>query len=112
MSRSLQGYEARAAELDRVAVMERPEGVLRARGGTQIDDSAGPIPELEMAGEEVGVQMCQKHVCDAQPMPRGERHIAVDVALGVDDGGDPRLLVADQIGGVCQAIEVELLQDH
>ena len=112
MSRGLQRDEARAAELDRVAVMERPEGVLRARGGAQIDDSSGAIAELEMARKEVGMEMRQEHVGDPQPMFRCEPQIAVDVALGVDDGGDPCLLVADQVGGVCQAIEVELLQNH
>jgi hypothetical protein len=40
----------------------------------------------------------------------GEGQVLIDVPLRIDDGGCLRLLVADQIRGVRQAIEVELFQ--
>jgi len=36
----------------------------------------------------------------------------LDVALGIDDGRRARLLVAHQVRGVRQAIQVELVEDH
>ena len=95
--RGFQWLETCAADVDRVAVMERPEVVLRVRGGAQIDGGAGSIAELEMTRKEVGMEVRQEHVRDLQPMFQCEREIAVDVALRIDDGRDPCLLVAYQV---------------
>jgi len=38
--------------------------------------------------------------------------IALDVTLGIDDGGCAGLLVTDQVRSVREAIEIELLEDH
>jgi len=65
-----------------------------------------------MTGDEVGVKVRQKHVRDAQIVPGGEGQILVDIPLGIDDGGDTGVLVADEIGRMGEAIEVELLQEH
>jgi hypothetical protein len=45
-------------------------------------------------------------------MLRGERQVLFDVALRVDDGRRARLLVADEIRRVREAIQVELFEDH
>ena len=67
MSGCLQRDEANTAELDGVAVMERLEGVLRACGGAQVDGRARAIAEFEMACDEIGVQVRQERVGNAQP---------------------------------------------
>ena len=36
----------------------------------------------------------------------------VDVALGIDHGRLAALLIGDQVGGMGEAAEVELLEDH
>jgi hypothetical protein len=56
--------------------------------------------------------MREKHVADPQLMLSGERQILTDVALRIDHRRDARVLVADQVRRVCEAIEVELLEDH
>ena len=38
--------------------------------------------------------------------------IALDVTLGIDDGGSAGLLVTDQVRSVSKTIEIELLEDH
>jgi len=38
--------------------------------------------------------------------------IALDITLGIDDGGCAGLLVTDQVRSVREAIEIELLDDH
>jgi hypothetical protein len=65
-----------------------------------------------VAGQEIGVKMRQKDVGNAQPVFRGERQVAIHVALGVDDSRDARGLIANQVRGVSEAIQVELLEDH
>ena len=48
----------------------------------------------------------------SRPCSRRERQVLVDVALRIDDGRRPRLLVADQVRRVREAIQIELFQDH
>ena len=47
-----------------------------------------------------------------RPCSASKREVLIDVALRIDDRGDAGLLVADQVGRVRQALEIELLQDH
>ena len=68
-----------------------------------------PVRSRSSTRDEVGVEVRQEHVGDAQPVFGRETDIAVDIALRVDDGGDSGLFVTDDVGGVRQAIEVELL---
>ena len=65
-----------------------------------------------MPGDEVGVEMGEEHVRDAQPVLGGNAKVLIDVALRIDDGRGARLLVADEIRRVRQAIQIELVQDH
>ena len=101
-----------AAELDRLAVVERMEGVFRAGGGAEVDGRAGAIAQLQVAGQEVGMKVGEEDVRDPQPVVRGEGEVAVHVPLGVDHGRNSAGFVPDQVGRVREAIEVELLQDH
>ena len=43
---------------------------------------AGAIAQLEMPGDEVGVEVREEHVADRETMLSGEREVLVDVALG------------------------------
>ena len=65
-----------------------------------------------MAGDEVGVEVRQEDVRDLQIVLGGEREVLIDVALGIDDRRDVRLLVADEVRRVRQAIEIELFENH
>ena len=65
-----------------------------------------------MPGDEVGVEVREEDVRDPQAVLGGEREVLIDVALRIDDRRRVRLLVADQIRRVREAIQIELLEDH
>ena len=52
------------------------------------------------------------NVRDLQFVRGGEGEILIDITLRIDDRRGVRRLVADEIGGVRQAIQIKLLQDH
>ena len=65
-----------------------------------------------MPGDEVRVQMGEEDVADRETMLPGEGDVTIDVALGVDDRGDLGFFVGDQVGGMGEAPEIELLEDQ
>ena len=85
---------------------------IRSRGSAQIDLRADAIAELEVAGNEVGMKVREEDVLDFETMLSGEREVLIHVTLRVDDSGRVGLLVADQIRGVREAIQVKLLENH
>jgi hypothetical protein len=50
-----------------------------------------------MSRQEICVQMREHHVGDAQIVLLREGKILLDVTLRIDDGSEPRLLVANEI---------------
>ena len=84
-----------------------------AGGGRAVDDlGAGAAGQLEVARQEVGVEVRLDHVLDAQLLGRCVVHVLVDVAARVDDDGPARRPVPDQVGGLRQAPEVVLAEEQ
>jgi hypothetical protein len=54
----------------------------------------------------------QEHADDLATQPARVVHVLVHVPLGIDDHGASAALVADEIGGVRQAPQVILLENH
>ena len=65
-----------------------------------------------MPGDKIGVEMRQEHVLDLEAVLGGKRDVLVDVALRVNDGCRACRLVSNEVGGVRQARQIELLEDH
>ena len=65
-----------------------------------------------MAGDEVGVEVGEEDVADGESVMGGGVEVLLDVALGVDDDGGGGGLVGDEVGGVRQAAEVVLMEEH
>lgn len=63
-----------------------------------------------MAGDEVRVEMGFDDVLDAEVFLAGEVNVDVDVALGVDHGGNA--FGGDEVGGVGEAAQEELFDEH
>src|ERR1700679_769501 len=63
-----------------------------------------------MAGDEVGVEVGFDDVLDLEVLLACVVEVDVDVALGVDDGGDA--LRGDYVRGVREAAEEELFDDY
>ena len=112
MSRRLERLQPYLAELDDVAVAQRVHLVLGPGGVPEVDGGADAIAQLEVTGDEVGVEMRQEHVGDAKAALVSEREVLIDVTLRIHDGGDAGLLVAHEVGRMRQALQVELLKDH
>ena len=108
----LERLESHLSELDRVAVGERRELVLGLGPRAQIDLRADAIAQLEMAGQEVGVEMRQQDMLDPQPRRSRIGDVGVDVPLRIDDRRDSGCLVGDEVRRVGEATEVVLLEDH
>ena len=48
----------------------------------------------------------------ATPEVAGEAQVLVDLDLRVDDGGDARVLVTDEVGRAAEVVVDELAEDH
>jgi hypothetical protein len=70
------------------------------------------VGELEVAGQEVGVEVGLDDAVDAEPVRIRVVEVLADVALGVDDDGGTGRVVTDQVRGVGQAPEVVLPEEH
>ena len=104
--------QAQSRELERIAVLHRDEGVFRLGAGAEMDGRAATVAQFQMAGDEVGVEVGEEDVADLEPEFLGVGQVLLDVALGVDDDGGRAGLVSEQIGGVGQAAQVVLFQNH
>jgi hypothetical protein len=104
--------EGDLAEGESLAVRQ---GVDRELGHTLVtegDDRAGGLGELQVARQEVGVEVGLDHPLDGQPVGLGVGQIAGDVALGIHDDGPTGRLVADHVAEQRQAGELVLLEVH
>src|SRR5439155_963894 len=90
----------------------RHELVLGRGARAEMDGRALALAELEVARDEVGVEVRQEHVPDPKAEAAGVAHVLLDVALRIDDRRHPALLVGDEVGGVCEAAQVVLLENH
>ena len=112
MAGSFQNFQADFAEFNSLSIFQRREGVFRFCSSAEINFGADAIAEFEMAGDEVGVEMGEEDVLDLEFVFGGEGEVLIDVALRIDDGGFAGWFVADEVGGVGEAAEIELFEDH
>ena len=87
------------AEADALAVGELAEVRTRRGDRREADLGAGGVRELEVAGQEVGVEVGLEDELDGETVGLGGVvDVFVDVAAGIDHHGSPGRLVADQVG--------------
>ena len=77
-----------------------------------MDGRAAAVAQFQMAGDEVGVEVGEEDVADLEAKFLGVGQVLLDVALRIDDDGGRTGLVPEQIGGVGQAAQVVLFQNH
>ena len=104
--------EAQPRELERIAVLHRHEGVFRLGARAEMDGCAATVAQFQMAGDKVGVEMGEKDVADLEAKFLGVGQVLLNIALGVDDDRGRTGLVAQQVGGVGEAAQIVLFQDH
>ncbi len=64
MARRFERLQAHASEFNDVAIVKRSKRVRRFRRGAQINFRAHAIAQLEMPGDEIGVEMGEEYVFD------------------------------------------------
>ena len=116
VARGVDRLDAQVADRDDVVVVERlvVEAVATSRAafGGQVEARAGARGELARAGLEVGVDVRLGDVGDAQPVARGERDEALDVAARVDHDRFAGRLAADQVARLGEVLVVDVLEQH
>ena len=68
--------------------------------------------QAAVAGDVVGVVVGLEHVLDPDPVQAGQAQVGLDVPLRVDDRGDARVAVADQVGGAAEVLVDDLAEEH
>ncbi len=112
MARRGQHLQAHLAEGEALAVGQRLEGEADVCARAVADHRAGAVGQLQVAGEEVGVDVGLDDPLDRH-VPLGDLlQVDVDVATRVDHDCPAGGLVADQVGGVREAGQVVLGEDH
>ena len=94
------------------AIAKWGEGVFGFGGGPQANGGAGAVAKFQMSRDEVGVKVGEEDIFDLQFVLVGECDVLVGVALGINHDGLAGLLVANDVGRVGEAWEVELFEDH
>jgi hypothetical protein len=65
-----------------------------------------------MPGYKIGVEVGEEYVPDLESVFGSEGNVLIRVALRVNDGGRACSFVSNNVGGVCQARQIELFEDH
>jgi hypothetical protein len=109
---SVQRAHAHRAQCELPAVVERLVLVVRVGVAVDVDRRARGRGEPAVSGDVVGVVMGLEDVLDPHAHVAGQREVLLDVELGVDDGGDAGVLVADQVRGAAEVVVGDLAEDH
>ena len=112
MAGGVEDLELDPSEIDALAVVQLADRELGVGHRRVADFGSGRLGQFEVAGKEVGVEVGLEHQLDGEALGLGVTEVLVDVAAGVDDHGPPSALVTDQVGGLGQAVEVVLGEDH
>ena len=107
-----QDLQVDLTERDVLAIGQSANGVVGLGRLAEPDPRPGCIDQLEVSGDEVGVEVGVDHSFDRQPVLGGVGEVLGDVAARVDNDCAAGGFVADQVRRVGQALDVVLLEDH
>ena len=104
--------KTQSRKFERVAVFHGDEGVLRFRLRSETYFRAAAVPQFEMPGDEIGMEVRQKNVADLHSELFGICKVLLDIALRIHHDAGRRCLIGNQIGSVRKTAEVVLLEEH
>jgi hypothetical protein len=102
----------RGPQVDARTVAVGDELVVGIRASPQVDGGTRTIAQLEMAGQEIGVEVSQEDVTDLAARLLRHLQITPDIPLWIDDRSDTAAVVGHEVRRVREAAQVVLLQDH
>jgi hypothetical protein len=108
----VQRTDRHRAERPLVAVLERLVRVVRYGEPVDADRRAGGGRETGVAGDVVGVVVRLEDVRDADAEVVRQLQVGGDVEARIDDRGDARLLVPDEVGRAAEVVVGDLPEDH
>jgi hypothetical protein len=100
MARRFQNFQTDTPELKNFAIAKRSKCVSRFRGGAEIDGRAHVIAQLQMSGNEIGVEMRQKYVLNLERVFGGEDDVLIGVALRINYSCGTCGLVSNDVRGM------------
>ena len=112
MAGSFENLQTYTREVQRIAILHRSERVFRLRARPKMDGGAAAVAEFQVAGDEVGMEMSKEYVADLKAEGCRVGQVLLNVALGIDDDRGGTGVIAEQVGGMGQAPQVVLLQNH
>ena len=99
-------------ELELPAVVEWLMVVVGSRIAMDVDRRARRGGQPSVARDVVGVVVRLEDVLDPNPHVAGEREILLDLELRIDDRGNGRILITDQIRSTAEVVMGDLAKDH
>ena len=112
VSRGLPHFDFHRPQRDAIPFLQSAMGILGAALGGESDLGAAALREFEVARDEIGVKMRQKDILDLETQSLGFVEIEIDVAARIDADGSPCRRISDEVGGLGEAGEEVLLDDH
>ncbi len=97
---------------DDLPVLERLERVVRL--GERVDRDRQPVLEREpsVPGDVVGMGMRLEHALDAHALLLGKCEVLLDRERGIDDHGDSRLRIPDEVRRAPEILVHELPEEQ
>src|SRR3984957_14946183 len=99
-------------EAERIPVLHRHKRVFRLGACTEMNGCPTAVTQLQVPGDEVRMEVGQKDVADREAELLSVYQVLLDIPLWVDHDPRSARLVPQQVGGMGQASEVVLFQDH
>ena len=100
------------AQRQALPVRQRVDGEVGGGLGAVGDDGAGGLRQLEVTGEEVGVEVGLEHPLDLQAVGGRIGEVLADVALGVHHHRPPGGGVAHQVAVEGEAGQIVLAEEE
>src|ERR1700692_2680496 len=81
VARRFQNFQAHASEFQNVAIVKRGERVPGFSRRAKINGCAYAVAQLQMPGDEIGVEMGQEYMFDLERVLSSKRDVLVCIAL-------------------------------
>src|SRR3984957_16349995 len=112
VARRFENLQPQVRKLECVSIRHRRKGIFPPRRAAQINRCATAVTQLQMPGNKVGMEVCQEDVANLQTESLRVRHVLFDIALWIDNGRSCASLISQQVGGMGQATQIVLFQNH
>ena len=112
VARRVHGPDLQVVDAKLPAVGKRLVRILGLGELVDVDRRSGGPGQPAVSGDVIRMVVGLEHVLDPDPVKAAQAQVWVDVPLRIDDHGDARVLVADQIGAATEVLVDHLAEEH